>query len=155
MDDDLNVDDGFFGFYEIDSIKSGTVVKAIKDILVRCSLSSDDCRDRTAKYYGESWGNLRLSEVFFETQKKMLGKLTENVEGTFDFDELQPTKLDKLCVTRWTFLKNCMKKFIDNYDALLKLWKESLEERLDAETKSTIIDCSKEMKSLNSILDYH
>ena len=88
-------------------------------------------------------------------KKKMLGKLTENVEGTFDFDELQPTKLDKLCVTRWTFLKNCMKKFIDNYDALLKLWKESLEERLDAETKSTIIDCSKEMKSLNSILDYH
>ena len=36
-------------------------------------------------------------------KKKMLGKLTENVKGTFDSDELQPTKLDKLCVTRWTF----------------------------------------------------
>ena len=31
MDDDLNVDDDFFGFYEIDSIKSETVVKALKD----------------------------------------------------------------------------------------------------------------------------
>ena len=70
MDDDLNVDDDFFGFYEIDSIKSETVVKAIKDILVWCSLSLDDCSDRTARHYGESWGNLRLSEVFSETQKK-------------------------------------------------------------------------------------
>ena len=49
---------------------------------------------------GDSWGNLHLSEVFSKTQKKMLGKLTENVEGTFDPDEQQTTKLDKLCVTR-------------------------------------------------------
>ena len=87
--------------------------------------------------------------------KKMLGKVTENVEGTFDPEEQQPTKLDKLCVTRWTFRANCIKKFIYNYEALLKLWKESLEEKLDAETKSRIIDYNKQMKSLNSILDYH
>ena len=54
VDDDLNVDDDFFGFYEIDSIKSKTVVKAIKEILMRCSLSLDDCRDRTARHYGDS-----------------------------------------------------------------------------------------------------
>ena len=65
----------------------------------------------------------------------MLGKLIENVEGTFDPDEQQATKLDKLSVTR-TVHANCLKKIIDNYEPVLKLWKKSLEEKLDAETKS-------------------
>ena len=47
VDDDLNVDEDFLGFYEIDNINSKTVVKAIKDILMRCSLSLDDCRGQT------------------------------------------------------------------------------------------------------------
>ena len=38
----------------------------------------------------------------------MLGKLTENVEGTFDPDEQQATKLDKLCFTRRTIRANCL-----------------------------------------------
>ena len=46
----------------------------------------------------------------------MLGKLTENVEGTFDPDEQQATKLGKVCVTRWTVCTNCLKKTIDNYE---------------------------------------
>ena len=46
VDDDLNVD-GCLGFYETDNIKSETVVKATKDILMRCSLSLDDCRGQT------------------------------------------------------------------------------------------------------------
>ena len=65
----------------------------------------------------------------------MLGKLIENVEGTFDPDEQQATKLDKLSVTR-TVHANCLKKIIDNYEPVLKSWKKSLEEKLDAETKS-------------------
>ena len=39
LDDDLNVDKDFLGFYEIDNIKSVTVAKSIKDILIRFSLS--------------------------------------------------------------------------------------------------------------------
>ena len=54
----------------------------------------------------------------------MLGKLIENVEGTFDPDEQQATKLDKLSVTR-TVHANCLKKIIDNYEPVLKLWKKS------------------------------
>ena len=67
-------------------------------------------------------------------REKMLGKLTQNVEGTFDPDEQQATKLDKLCVT-------------DNYDPLLKFWKERLEEKLDAEPKSRIIGYKKQIES--------
>ena len=54
----------------------------------------------------------------------MLGKLIENVEGTFDPDKQQATKLDKLSVTR-TVHANCLKKIIDNYEPVLKLWKKS------------------------------
>ena len=54
-------------------------------------------------------------------REKMPSKLTENVEGTFDPDEQQATKLDKLCVTRWTVRTNCLKKITDNYQPLLKL----------------------------------
>ena len=39
------------------------------------------------------------------------------------------------------------KKIIDNYEPLLKLWKESLKEKLDAETKSRIIGCKKQLES--------
>ena len=59
----------------------------------------------------------------------MLGKLTENVERTFDPDEQQATKLDKLCVTRWTIRANCLKK---DYSQL-RAFAESLEEKLGAE----------------------
>ena len=54
----------------------------------------------------------------------MLGKLTENVEGAFDPDKQQATKLGKLCVTRWTVCTNCLKKIIDNYEER-KAWKKS------------------------------
>ena len=49
VDDDLNVDEDFLEFYEIVNIKSETIVKAIKDILMRCSLSLDDCRGVSTK----------------------------------------------------------------------------------------------------------
>ena len=47
VDDDLHVHENFLGFYEIHNIKSETVFEAIKNILMRCSLSIDDCRGQT------------------------------------------------------------------------------------------------------------
>ena len=49
VDYDLNVDEDFLEFYEIVNIESETIVKAIKDILMRCSLSLDDCRGVSTK----------------------------------------------------------------------------------------------------------
>ena len=40
------------------------------------------------------------------------------------------------------------KKIIDNYEPLLKFSKEILDEKLDAERKSRIIDCKKQMEFL-------
>ena len=43
-DDDLEVHEDFLGFYEVDNIKSDTIVAAIKDSLLRFNLSLDSCR---------------------------------------------------------------------------------------------------------------
>ena len=68
-------------------------------------------------------------------------------KGTIDTDEQQATKMGKLNVTRWTVRVNCLKKIIDNFEPLLQLWMERLEEKLDAETKSRIIGSKKQMDS--------
>ena len=47
VDDDLNVHKDFLGFYKVDDIKSETIIKALKDILMRFSLSLDDCQGQT------------------------------------------------------------------------------------------------------------
>ena len=44
VDDELEVHEGFLGFYEIENIKSDTIVPAIKDVLLRFNLSLDLCR---------------------------------------------------------------------------------------------------------------
>ena len=77
----------------------------------------------------------------------MFGKLTENEEGTLNPDEQEASNLDKLSVTRQTVCANCFKKIIRNYQPLLKLWKENLGEKLDAETKTRISGSKKQMQS--------
>ena len=47
-------------------------------------------------------GEICVLAKYSPKREKMLGKLTENVEGAFDRDEQQVTKLNKLCVARWT-----------------------------------------------------
>ena len=47
VDDNLEVKEDFLGFYELENIKSVTVVNAIKDILLRFHLSFQYCRGQT------------------------------------------------------------------------------------------------------------
>ena len=196
VDDNLNVDEYFLGFYELDNIRSATIVKAIKDILLRCSLNLTDCRGQT--YDGASnmmRTRLGVSTIITEEQpkaiathcqghslslavksltkecqilqdtmgtageicvlvkyspkrEKLLGKLSENIEGTLETDQ-QASRLDKLSVTKWTIRANCFKKIIENYHSVMALWKESLDEKPDAETKARINGCKKQMESFS------
>ena len=75
-------------------------------------------------------GEICVLVKYSAKREKMLDKLTENVQRTFIPDEQQETKLDKLCVTRWTIRANCLKK---DYSQL-RAFAESLEEKLDVET---------------------
>ena len=47
VDRNFNVNEEFLGFYELENIKSNTIVKAIKDILLRYHLSLEFCRGQT------------------------------------------------------------------------------------------------------------
>ena len=47
VDDNLEVKEDFLGYYELKTIKSATVVNAIKDILSRFNLSLQHCRGQT------------------------------------------------------------------------------------------------------------
>ena len=90
----------------------------------------------------ETVGEICVLVKYSLKSEKMLGTIT--VKGTFDSDEQQAKKLDKLYVARWIVHANCLKKIIDNCKPLLELWKKSLEEMLDAKT---MIGCKKQMES--------
>ena len=51
--------------------------------------------------------------------------------------------LTKFCATRWTVRATCFQRVIDNYDALLKLWNDCLETRLESDDRGRIIGCLK------------
>ena len=46
-DEKLDVREYFLGFYELDNIRSSTIVNAVKDILHRFNLNLEDCRGQT------------------------------------------------------------------------------------------------------------
>ena len=68
--------------------------------------------------------------------RKMLGKITDNIEKKFheETTNQQASKMDKLCVTRWAVCVECFRKVKENYKALLQLMRDSLEGKRDIET---------------------
>ena len=61
----------------------------------------------------------------------LLGNISDNIKKE---DSKMFKKIKKLSATRWTGRAECMKRVIDNYESLLQLWEECLEEKLDQET---------------------
>ena len=47
VDDDLNSFEDFIGFHHLENIKSDTIVRVIKDILLRLNLNLENCRGQT------------------------------------------------------------------------------------------------------------
>lgn len=197
VNNDLEVEENFLGFYEINDIKSDTIVDAIKDVLLRCQLELSMCRGQTydgasnmlGKKSGVATQILTLQPTAFVThchghslslavkfltssckiindtmgvvgeicilikyspkREKMLGSLAENIEGEFDSDVKREkfTSLSKLCPTRWTVRASCFEKILNNYDQLILLWEQCLQERLAPDVKSRIIGCNHQMRT--------
>ena len=72
-------------------------------------------------------------------REHLLGNNNGNIEKE---DSETFKKLKKLSATRWTVRAECMKRVIDNYESLLQLWEECLEEKLDR-----IVGCKSQMES--------
>ena len=186
VDERLNVEKSFLGFYEVNNIKSDTLVAAIKDILLRFYLPIEACRGQTydgasnmlgkksgvatqisalqpkalathcfghsislalkdltanCKILGDTMGivgEICVLIKFSPKREKMLGALSENVEG-FEKLDSQGSYLDKLNVTRWTIRANCFQKIIESYSSLQSLWKVCLKENLTQDSR--IIGC--------------
>lgn len=71
VDNCFNVQEEFLGFYEVQNIKSNTIVFAIKDILLRIQISLDKCRgqcyDGASNMLGKKSG---VAKQIFEIQPK-------------------------------------------------------------------------------------
>lgn len=92
-------------------------------------------------------GEICVLVKYSPKREKMLGAIMDNIEGEIEEFQLGYQKLDKLCVTRWTIRAKCFKKVLDNYQALLELWEQSLEEKLDSDTKARIVGCKGQMQT--------
>ena len=83
---------------------------------------------------------------FSPKRENLLGNINDNIEkGQEDVEQIK--KLTKLSTTRWAVRAKCMKRILDNYQSLMQLWEECLEERLDQETRARIIGCKSQMES--------
>ena len=91
-------------------------------------------------------GEICILVKFSPKRENLLGNINDNIEkGQEDVEQIK--KLTKLSTTRWTVRAKCMKRILDNYQSLMQMWEECLEERLDQETGARIIGCKSQMES--------
>lgn len=188
--ENLDVNEDFLGFYEIQNIKSDTIVTAIKDSLVRFNLSLDKCRgqcyDGASNMLGNKSGvaqqilqvqprahpthchahSLSLSVKDATVNSKILTdamdivreisilikfspkreKMLDDIKTDENYDNV-PGVL-KLSTTRWTVRAQCFQRVLENYQAIMELWKRCLEEGgLTVDVKARIGGCQNQMRT--------
>ena len=95
-------------------------------------------------------GEICVLDKYSSKREKMMGSIVQKIEGEFEGSSRSDNqKLDKLCVSRKTIRAKCFIKILDNYEALLELWGQSLKDNLDFDTKSEIRGCENQMKLFN------
>ena len=77
--------------------------------------------------------NFRLKETHaaFERIQSELQRMNEN--------SISHAILKKFCPTRWTVRGASVTSIVNNYCALIELWEQSLETKLDSDVKGRII----------------
>ena len=113
---------------------------AVKDLTSNCNILGD-----TMGTVGEITVLIKNSPK----REKMLGSLTENVEGLEESQEGKGDSLDKMSVTQWTVRANWFKKIIDHYNSLQQLWEDCLQENLTKDVRFRIIGCQAQMKTFS------
>ena len=77
------------------------------------------------------WLNIHPNEKRYYGIGEHRRSIVENIEGEFKkSSRSDKQKLDKFCVTKWAISTKCFKKFLDNYEASLELWDQSLKKNL-------------------------
>ena len=86
---------------------------------------------------------------FSPKRENLLGQIKSNIEMEDEEEGISASGLSKFCATRWTVRATCFQRVIDNYDALLKLWSDCLETRLESDVRGRIIGCQTQMKKFD------
>ena len=81
--------------------------------------------------------------------ENLLGQIKSNIEKEDEEEGMTTSSLIKFCATRWTVRATCFQRVIDNYDALLKLWNDCLETRLESAVRGRTIGCQAQMEKFD------
>ena len=73
-----------------------------------------------------------------------LGQMKDNLEYE-DEDNSISGGIVSLCPTRWTVRAACCQRILDNYSALMEVWKESLADQLQPDARGRIVGCHAQM----------
>ena len=91
-------------------------------------------------------GEIIMLIKYSPKREKILGDLKVLVECDAEEDISQPNSILKLSETRWTVRAECFKRVIDNYEPLMKLWQQYLEnESMQTDLKARIIGVKRQM----------
>ena len=86
---------------------------------------------------------------FSPKRENLLGQIKSNIEMKVEEEGISASRLTKFCATRWTVRATGFQRVIDNHDALLKLWNDCLETRLESDVCGRIIRCQAQMKKFD------
>ena len=117
----------------------------VKDATCHCKILSDTVNNT----------NEIVKLVKFSPKREnLLGQIKSNIQMEDEVEGISASGLTKFFATlRWTVRATCFQRVIDNYDALLKLWNNCLETRLESDVRGRIVGCQAQMKSLTFSLD--
>ena len=108
----------------------------VKDTTQRCTVLSD----------AVDIGSKSVALVEYSTkQENLLRDIKDSIEQ--DFDKVSGG-LTKLTTTKSTVWASCFQRIVDNCNALMELWKESLSRKTD-HIKGRIIGCEYQMTTIN------
>ena len=108
VDDNLDMSGNFIGFYQLDNIKSETMVNEIKDILLRCHLNLDDCCGHTYDGASSMMGKQSgvSTQILAEQPKVMTGHCQEHSLSLAIKSLIKDCTI--LCDVRGTVVENCV-----------------------------------------------
>ena len=86
---------------------------------------------------------------FSPKRENLLGQINSSIEMEDEEEGISASGLSKFCATRWTVRATFFQRVIDSYDALLKLWNDCLETRLESDVRGRIIGCQVQTKKID------
>ena len=185
--EDLHDHEDFLGLYQMSTIDASSLVRAIKDTLLRMNIPLSHCRgqcyDGASNMSGSRSGvatqiakeeeralylhcfghalNLAVADSVkkskvccdaLETAMEVTKLVKFSPKRNALFDQIKSedehsfgSGIRSFCPTRWTVRGDAIASILDNHHALMQLWDECLETRLEPDIKGRIVGVQAQM----------